>query len=270
MTGKRASIGLYLYVATFIGFLYLPMVFLPLFSFNDSAFISFPLSGFTTAWYEQMAQDWEMRSSLFASLKVGAIASVTSTLLGLMTARALTRYAPRGGGAVASLIGLPLFIPDIVLGIALLILFTLVEIPLSLITVTFAHILICLPFSVAVLMARLEGFDKSLEEASADLGETPLATFFRVTLPLVTPGLVASLLLTFVVSFDEFLIAYFLSGQTPTLPVYIWAQLRFPYKLPSILALGSAILILSCLLIVIAELVRRRGAGSQTTLPIGA
>lgn len=267
---KRASIPLVLHVAAFLFFLYLPMAFLPLFSFNDSAFIAFPLTGFTTAWYEEMALDEAMRASLFASLKVGIFASVASTLLGLMTARALTRHAPRGGSAVASLIGLPLFIPDIVLGIAFLIFFTMVEIPLSLVTVAAAHTLVCLPFAVAVLTARLEGFDGSLEEASHDLGENALGTFFRVTLPLVAPGLVASLLLTFVVSFDEFLIAYFLSGETPTLPVYIWAQLRFPYKLPSILALGSAILILSCLLIVLAELIRRRGSDGQTTLPIGA
>lgn len=267
---RKSSVGLILYVVAFLAFLYLPMIFLPLFSFNDSAFISFPLSGFTTRWYEEMAQDEQMRASLFASLKVGVFASIASTVIGLMTARAITRYAPRGGNAVATFIGLPLFIPDIVLGIAMLILFTMVEIPLSLLTVTAAHVLICLPFAVAVLVARMEGFDRSLEEASHDLGENAFGTFLRLNLPLVAPGLIASLLLTFVVSFDEFLIAYFLSGETPTLPVYIWAQLRFPYKLPSILALGSAILMFSCLLIVLAELVRRRGSPEPTTLPIGA
>ena len=98
---------------------------------------------------------------------------------------------------------------------------------------------VMLPFAITVLMSRFDGFDKSLEEASLDLGENGWMTFWRITFPLALPGIISSLLLTFIVSFDEFLIAYFLAGNEATLPIYIWGQLRFPYKLPAVLALGG-------------------------------
>jgi spermidine/putrescine transport system permease protein len=112
---------------------------------------------------------------------------------------------------------------------------------------------------MTVLMARFEGFDRDLEDASADLGEDGWMTFWRVTFPLVLPGILASLLLTFITSFDEFLVAYFLSGTEPTLPVYIWGQLRFPERLPMVLALGTIILAVSVALVALAEYVRNRG-----------
>ena len=123
--------------------------------------------------------------------------------------------------------------------------------------------MICVPFAITVLMSRMEGFDKSLEEASLDLGETGWMTFWRVTFPLVLPGVISSLLLSFMVSFDDFLIAYFLAGTDVTLPLYIWGQLRFPYKLPVVLALGAMILVASGALVVLAEWVRRIGAGKR-------
>ncbi len=121
------------------------------------------------------------------------------------------------------------------------------------------HIVICAPFAITVLMSRMEGFDRSLEEASLDLGESSWMTFWRVTLPLALPGVISSLLLCFMVSFDDFLIAYFLAGNEATLPIYIWGQLRFPYKLPSVLALGALILMASAVLVVIAEWIRSHG-----------
>jgi len=109
------------------------------------------------------------------------------------------------------------------------------------------------------MISRLEGFDNGLEEAAQDLGETPWMTFWRVTFPIALPGIVASLLLCFTISFDEFLLAFFLSGDKPTLPVFIWSQLRFPTKLPNVLALGSCILLLSIVIVVLAEWFRRIG-----------
>jgi spermidine/putrescine transport system permease protein len=201
---------------------------------------------------------------------VGGIASLFSTVLGLLAAKALTRGLA-GGRFFLGLSTLPLFIPDIVLGIALLILVTSLSIPLSLSSVVIGHVLICLPFAIAVLMSRLEGFDVSLEEASRDLGENAWMTFWRVTFPLVLPGIVASLLLTFIVSFDDFLIAFFLCGTDTTLPVYIWGELRFPYKLPNVLALGASILAVSAALVALAEWVRRFGlAGTARDRTIGA
>ena len=250
---------LFVYAIFYLAFLYVPVAFLPLFSFNKSVFIAFPLSGFTTQWYAQMFDDADMLRALGNSLEVGAITATLSTVLGLLAAKALTRYRVPGATALLGFTSLPLFIPDIVLGISILILLNAVGVPLSLVTVIAGHCLICVPFAITVLMSRFDGFDKSLEEASLDLGEGGWMTFWRVTFPLALPGIVSSLLLTFIVSFDEFLIAYFLAGNEATLPIYIWGQLRFPDKLPVVLALGALILVASAVLVVIAEWVRSHG-----------
>jgi spermidine/putrescine transport system permease protein len=266
--GGRA--GLFAYAVFYLAFLYVPVLFLPLFSFNDSVFIAFPLTGFTTQWYQQMLSDDALLQALANSLKVGTATALLSTMLGLLAAKALTHYRVPGAAALLGFTSLPLFIPDIVLGISLLILLDAANLPFSLLTVVAGHTLICVPFAITVLMSRLEGFDLSLEEASRDLGETGWMSFWRITFPLALPGIVSSLLLTFIVSFDEFLIAYFLAGNTATLPIYIWSQLRFPYKLPAVLALGAAILVASTLLVVFAEWIRSRGLEHRKYTMVGA
>lgn len=270
-TGTRSrGFGLGAYALFYLAFLYVPVLFLPLFSFNDSAFIAFPLTRFTLRWYHEMLSDAALGRALANSLKVGCAAALLSTFLGLMAARALTRWRVPGGGAALGFISLPLFIPDIVLGISLLILVNAFGIPLSLLSVTAGHVAVCVPFAVAVLISRLEGFDLSLEEASRDLGENATTTFFRVILPLTAPAIVASLLLTFIVSFDEFLIAYFLAGTDATLPIYIWGELRFPQKLPVVLALGAAILVGTTALVVFAEWMRALGTSKTKPIVVGA
>jgi spermidine/putrescine transport system permease protein len=200
-----------------------------------------------------------MLHALGNSLKVGTATALLSTLLGLLAAKAVIRYRLHGAGAALGFISLPLFIPDIVLGISLLLLLGTAGLPQSLNAVVLGHLLVCVPFALTVLVARFEGFDRNLEEASADLGENAWMTFWRVTTPLILPGILASLLLTFITSFDEFLVAYFLSGTEATLPIYIWGQLRFPQRLPMVLALGALILLASMALVILAELLRNRG-----------
>lgn len=263
-------VGLFVYAICYLAFLYVPVLFLPLFSFNDSVFIAFPLSGFTAQWYRQMLADGAMLHALGNSLTVGSVTAIFSTVLALLAAKALTRYRVPGRGGLLAFTSLPLFIPDIVLGISLLILLNAVNIPLSLLSVIAGHCLICVPFAITVLMSRLDGFDRNLEEASLDLGENGWMTFRRVTFPLALPGIVSSLLLTFIVSFDEFLIAYFLAGNEATLPIYIWGQLRFPYKLPAVLALGALILVASTLFVVLAEWLRSRGLAERRHTMVGA
>jgi spermidine/putrescine transport system permease protein len=158
---------------------------------------------------------------------------------------------------------MPLVIPGIIFGVALLVLLSRMGVPLSLYTVTLGHLIVCLPFAVATLLPRFEGFDRSMEEASADLGENGWWTFWRVTFPVVFPGIVASLLLTFTISFDEFIMAFFLSGTDPTLPIFIWSQLRFPQQFPSILALASLVLFFSIPLIFIAMWLGRLGVSQS-------
>jgi spermidine/putrescine transport system permease protein len=255
--------GLAIFAFAYLIFLYGPVLFLPIFSFNDSIFVTFPLKGFTTKWYEQAFADEDMINALVASLQVGGIVAVVSTILGLFGAKAVTRYRMPGQSAAMALIMLPLFIPEIILGISLLILLNALGVELGIPSVIVGHVILCTPFAMAVLSSRLDGFDRSLEEASMDLGETPWMTFWRVTFPLAAPGIISSLLLTFIVSFDEFLLSFFLTNQQPTLPVYIWSQLRFPNELPSVLAMGALILLASCILVVIAEWVRQLGTNDR-------
>jgi spermidine/putrescine transport system permease protein len=248
------------YAIFYLVFLYGPVLLLPLFSFNDSIFIAFPLKGLTFEWYVQMATNDALIHALTNSLKVGISASVVSTILGILAAKAMTRYRLPGRGPVTGLILLPLVIPSIILGIALLVLaLNVFKIEPSLYTIVAGHVLICVPFAMLVMMSRLEGFDRNLEEASADLGENGWNTFWRITFPLAMPGIVASLLLCFTTSFDEFLLAFFLAGNEATLPLFIFGQLRLPNQLPSVLALGSCILGVSFLVVFLSERMRRIG-----------
>ncbi|MEC9265045.1 MAG: ABC transporter permease [Alphaproteobacteria bacterium] len=247
-----------IYAVGFMVFLYLPVLFLPIFSFNDSAIVAFPLKGFTLQWYENLANEPGMHQALINSLKVGIATSVISTILGICGARAVTRYEFFAKKSITSFVMLPLVLPEILVAISMLVVLLQLGFSLSLISVALGHILMCVPFSMAILISSFEGFDQSLEEASMDLGEGPLMTFFRVTLPVVAPGIVSSLLITFTISLDEFIVAFFLSGTEPTLPIFIWGQLRFIAKLPNILALGSLMLLASFILLCAAEYFRRR------------
>jgi spermidine/putrescine transport system permease protein len=252
------------YAVFFVVVLYGPVLMLPMFSFNDSIYIAFPLKSFTTKWYVEMVNNPALMAALKNSLKVGVAVAIISTALGLLAAKAVTRYRLPGKGPIVGMIMIPLVVPSIILGIALLVILRKVfNVDLSLWTIGAGHVLICTPFAMLVLMSRLEGFDKSLEEASLDLGESAWSTFWRVTFPLALPGIVSSLLLTFTESLDEFVIAFFLAGNESTLPLFIWSQLRFPNKLPGVLALGSCILVLSFVIVVLAEMVRRRGVQSS-------
>lgn len=257
MTRRPAS-WLPIYAALYVAFLYAPVLLLPLFSVNNSATPTLPLAGFTWKWYQQLAGNRELVSAAWNSLAVGLATAVLATLLGICGARAVTRYRFRGKRPMSGLIMAPLVLPEIIVAISLLLVMLAFGLNLSLVTVTLGHVLICLPYSMVVLMSGFDGFGPSLEEASADLGETAFGTFRRVTLPMVAPAILSSLLVSFTISFDEFIVAFFLSGTDPTLPIYIWGQLRFASRLPAVLALGTIMLIGSFVLVTIAEILRRR------------
>ncbi|CTQ34324.1 ABC transporter permease [Jannaschia rubra] len=248
------------YVIAFLAFLYAPIVLLPLFAFNDSTVIAFPLSGVTTKWFAELWTNKELHKALGNSLFVAGISSVLAVVLGLAAARANVRYRFPGKAAALGLIMLPLVLPEIIVATSLLVVAVrFFGWNLSLWTVIAAHVLICTPFAIAILNASFQSLDPSMEEASIDLGETRLSTFRLVTLPLVMPGIVAALLISFTISLDEFIIAFFLTGSDPTLPVYIWSLLRFPRLIPVVMALGTILVIISILMLTFAEWNRRRG-----------
>lgn len=248
------------YILVFMVFLYAPAVLLPVFAFNSSSIIAFPLKGFTTDWFKVLWETEALRTSAKNSLMIAVISAMLATFFGTLAARASTRYNFKGKKPIMGFIMVPIVLPEIIVGVSLLVVILQLGLELTLWTIILGHTLICIPFCVAILNSAFLALNNSLEEASFDLGQTKLNTFWLVTLPLVMPGIVSSLLISFTISLDEFIIAFFLAGTEPTLPVYIWGQLRFPQKLPSLMALGTILLVLSIVLLIIADYFRRRSA----------
>ncbi len=247
------------YAVVYLIFLYAPIVLLPLFAFNNSKVIAFPLSGFTTEWFQMMWNDTQLFKAVKNSLIIAVSSSILSTCLGIFAARATTRFNFPGKAGILGLIMLPMVLPEMIVSMSLLVVLLTLNVPLSILTIIMGHLLICTPFATAILSSAFQSLDRSLEEAAYDLGETPASTFRLIVLPLVMPGIISSLLICFTISLDEFIIAYFLGGNQTVLSVYIYGQFRFPARVPAIMALGTVLVCLSICLLSIAEFYRRRG-----------
>ncbi len=218
-----------------------------------------PLKGFTFKWYAALADTPGLIASLGNSLKLGIPVATITVILATLSAKALTRYRMPGRSVALGFILLPMVMPGIITAVGLLVLAIAVGVELSLWTIGVAHVMSFLPFATLVVMARLDGFAKSIEEASLDLGMSSFQTFWRITFPLILPGIGAAFLLTFTASIDEFLFALFLGGNKVTLPVFIYSQVRFPQTLPAVLALGALLFMFSVVLVVLAMWVRNLG-----------
>lgn len=249
-----------LYFLALVVFLYLPILLLVLFSFNDSSTLTFPLSGFTLHWYERLLQTEALLSSVRNSLVVGIISSLAATVLGTMAAIGVVRFRFPGRSLFMAVAGVPLVIPAIVLGVALLVLFRQwVDVQLSLWTIGLGHVVVNIPVAMLIVASRLAGFEENLEEAAMDLGAGYWETQWRVTLPMSLPALLAAFLTCFTASFDEYAMSVFLAGTDATLPIYIYSQLRFPRNLPHVVTLAAIIMVASIALLSLAEWLRRGG-----------
>ena len=253
--GRRLLSGFF---ALVIAFLYAPILVLLIFSFNKSELPSFPLTGFTLHWYHQFLTNTELRGSLATSAIVAALSSVGAVLLGTLASIAVARSRFRGKTLVTALLLSPLVIPFVVFGISLLLLFHTLGVPRSILTVVIGHVVISLPYTILVLVPRLEQIDVALEEAAYDLGAGPFGTFRTVTLPLILPAVVSAFLIAFTTSFDEYAVASFVVGTRETFPIYLYAALRFPSQLPQVIAVAVVVMTVSLLVVVGAELGRRR------------
>ncbi len=252
--------SLRIYAIAYLIFLYAPIALLPIFAFNDGTVIAFPLQGFTTHWFTQLAETSALHDAVRNSLFIAGMTAVISTLLGICAARAGAMAHFPGKAGILGFVMLPLVLPEIIVAVSLLtVLRQVLDMTLSNWTIIIAHVLICTPFSIAILNGAFQNLDPALEEAALDLGENRWSAFRLVILPLVMPGIVSSLLISFTISLDEFIIAFFLTGANPTMPVYIWGLLRFPGQLPVVMALGTVLVTLSVVLLAIAEYYRRRG-----------
>lgn len=266
-TSRRALWLLRLFYGLLIAFLYLPIAILAVFSFNDGD-VSFPLQGFTTTWYQRVWENPILLGAVRRSAIVALISSTIAVALGVLASIALLRRQFVGKSATSALFFSPLVVPYVVFGISLLVLFTAVDrlladttgyvIGLGLHAVVIGHVVVSLPYTILTIMPLLERLSISLEEAAQDLGASPWERTRRVTLPLLAPALFSAFLIAFTLSFDEFAIASFLAGTQQTWPVYLFAQLRVPSQLPALVAVSSMILVVSLLLVLIAELGRRR------------
>jgi spermidine/putrescine transport system permease protein len=246
------------FFALVVAFLYAPIVILLIFSFNNSQLPSFPLSGFTLHWYHQFLTNSDLQSALETSAKIAALSSIGAVALGILASIALVRRVFPGKSPVSALLLSPLVIPYVVFGISLLLLFHAIGIPLSALTIVIGHIVITLPYTILVLMPRLQQVDISLEEAAYDLGAGRLQTFRFVTFPLILPAVVSAFLIAFTTSFDEYAVASFVAGSTQTFPIYLYSAVRFPYNLPQVIAVAVVVITISLLVVVGAEVWRRR------------
>lgn len=252
--GRRLLSVFFLLLAVF---LYAPIAILLVFSFNDSVLPTFPLSGFTLHWYHEFLTDPELRGALETSAIVAALSSVGAVVLGVLSSLALTRRRFRGKGAVSALLLSPLVIPYVVFGISLLLLFHVLGIPRSILTVIIGHVVISLPYTILVLVPRLDQIDVTLEEAACDLGASRLRTFRSIILPLILPAVFSAFLIAFTTSFDEYAVASFVIGTRATFPIYLYGALRFPSRLPEVIAVAVVVMTVSLVVIVGAEIGRR-------------
>lgn len=262
------------------GFIYLPVLILVIFSFNNTRSVAV-FSGFSTEWYTALAHNEELLDSARNSLLVGLVTTIVATAIGTLTALAMDRYRFKLRTTFDANLYLPIVIPEIVMGIALLLFFNQALFPFiegvfgiratsGLHTITLSHIAFDIPFVYIIVRARLADFDRSLEEAAADLGANEWETFKRVTLPLLMPGIIGGALMAFTLSLDDYLITVFTKGvREQTMPIYIYSLIRRGIT-PEINALSTILLFGSIGLVALSQTAQSGGAVYTRAMAFGA
>ncbi|CAN7349663.1 ABC transporter permease [Mesorhizobium sp. LjNodule214] len=249
-------------VWTILAFLLAPLLIIVLFSFHASPALSFPFAGFSLRWYEELFGNAQLASAVIKSLTIALLTALVTLLLGATASLAWLRFGRAGRGMIEALTVTPIALPGLFVGVSLLVLFAQSGTQLSTATIVIAHVVIAIPILIVAMKARLALFDPSLEEAARDLGASQLQTFARVTLPLIAPTLIASSILAFAVSFDEFVVTSFVAGTETTLPMYIWSMMRRTVT-PLVNAISTLALFFSIAILVASWVIgqaRRRSA----------
>lgn len=252
-----------------LAFIYMPILIIIIYSFN-SARLSGNWEGFTLDWYTSLFQNRHVREALMNSLTIAITSTVVSTMLGTAAALALRDLRGKKRSGMNGLLYLPVIIPDIIMGLSLLVMFSQLNMPLGKTTVMIAHITFSLSYVYVVVTARLSGMGKQLEEAAQDLGATPWQTFRHVTLPQIAPGIISGALIAFTLSLDDFMVSFFVAGpSSTTLPIYIYAQVKRGIS-PEINALCTLLILVSITLILLSQYILNRGNNDKKhkTLPI--
>lgn len=239
---KAAAIGAYM-------FLYAPLVIVVIYSFNDSN-MNAQWVGFTLKWYDKLFHNEQMLKAAWNSLIIGLTASAVSTVLGTMAGYAMYRFRLK---LLPAIVVAPIAIPEILMGVSLLLFFVMLNVTLGMLSILLAHIAFCIGFVAIVVRSRLAGLDESLIEAARDLGATPWKAFRLVTLPLIIPGVIAGALMAFTLSIDDFVITFFTAGpDSRTLPLVIYTMVKITVT-PEVNAVSTLLMFLTLLLIVVAS-----------------
>ena len=241
-----------------LALLYLPILILFVFSLNAGTTLTFPFKGFTLDWYERILTTAGLLDAVQTSVLVAISSSTVATVLGTMVGILLSRFEFRGKGLLTGIAIMPLIVPYVVLGVALLILFSALDVPLSIVTVTIGHAIVALPYTTLIVLARLIGAEPQLEEAAMDLGATYPSTLRRVVIPMAMPAIISAWITAFTVSFDEFAIALFLAGADRTFPIFLFGQLRAANTLPVMIATAVLLMIGTLTRILVADRIRKR------------
>jgi spermidine/putrescine transport system permease protein len=238
-------------------FFYLPIAVLILFSFNQSR-LNIVWTGFTLEWYRSLWDDTVLVRSLKNSLIVAVATTAISLVLGTAGAWLLYRYRYRAASLLETLAFLPMIVPEVILGVSLLILFVTIGLQLGYTTIVISHVTFCFPFVMAAVQARLAGLDPALEEAALDLGATPLQAFTKVLIPYLMPAIISGGLMSFTLSLDELIVTYFTaSAGTRTLPLEIFGRVKKGLD-PSLNAISTVFIVFTVFALLVTEVVRRR------------
>jgi putrescine transport system permease protein len=239
-------------------FLYLPIVLLVIYSFNESRLVTV-WAGFSTRWYVALFNNDALLDAAWVTARVAFISATVATVLGTLAAIALTRFTRfRGRVLFTGMVFAPLVMPEVITGLSLLLMFVAIGLDRGFLTVTLAHITFSMCFVAVVVQSRLLSFDRSLEEAAMDLGATPAKTFFQITLPVISPAVVAGWMLAFTLSLDDLVIASFTSGPgATTLPMKIYSQVRLGVT-PEINAVCTILIAIVATGVIVASVVTKR------------
>jgi spermidine/putrescine transport system permease protein len=251
------KIALGIWTGLVLLFLFAPLIVVAIFSFNTSTISRFPLSGFTLSWYSKLFNDGMLREALWHSLIIAFSTVVVSCSLGILVAVGIHRHGGRMANGLRAFCLMPMMVPRLVVGIALLTFYNLIQFDLSLLTVIAGHIVMTMPYVILIALARLVGFERTLEEAAWDLGAGTFTIFREIIVPFLKPAIIAAALMSFTLSFDEVVVTFFTTGRENTLPMMIWSKLRFGIT-PEINAIATITVVISGLFAVIAELTLRR------------
>jgi spermidine/putrescine transport system permease protein len=238
-------------------FMYAPLLVLIVFSFTPTEY-GISWQGFTLKWYQEVFTNKNIQSALKVSLMVAIPCVLISTAIGTLTAFVLYRSRFLGKGLFQGILYIPLIMPDLVMGVTLLLLFTFVGLSLGVMSILLAHVSFSIPLATLVIIARMQRIDRRLEEAAMDLGADEWTTMRKVTLPLLMPGILAAALLVFPWSFNDFVITYFVSGVgSSTLPLRVYSMIRLGVS-PTVNAVGTLIVVVPLILVVIGILMQKR------------